>query len=405
MRSLLLATGLVAAMAGVASARPGDVRRVEGEVVSSQVRWGYGGRALVTEATLRAADGTELRVHQLGGSRGGIGMIALHAPPVLSKGDVVGVEVIERSTASGRPLWSVARVYAPSTIAGEQPFVRTQTTRTQVPLRWSSGCALLTFDEDGTSHLPGDTELAVMRDVLARWRSDTASCSYFDLRVEDTADAEVGLDGINLVLFREDEWCRPAVGEDPEECYNPAAAGLTTLFFVDDPNSSRNGEIVDADIELNAVHFAVGTGGDTSGPGGRCLADLANTFTHEIGHLMGLDHTCWDPSGGTPQLRDDEGALVPRCNEPLPDEITEATMYNFQGCGETKKATPEPDDIAGVCAIYPAAEDPGVCEEADIDTGGGCCTVAGARQHPPGPGAALVLLLSAAALLLLRRRA
>jgi hypothetical protein len=37
-------------------------------------------------------------------------------------------------------------------------------------------------------------------------------------------------------------------------------------------------------------------------------------------------------------------------------------MYNFAEPGETIKRTLEPDDINGLCAIYPTAEDPQVCE-------------------------------------------
>ena len=110
---------------------------------------------------------------------------------------------------------------------------------------------------------------------------------------------EVGLDGINLIKFRDTEWCRPATEDREAECYSPGAAGLTTLFFIDDASSSRNGEILDADIELNGVNFAISAGGVSNGTSG-CLSDLANTLTHEVGHLLGMDHTCFDGQGVRP---------------------------------------------------------------------------------------------------------
>ena len=47
----------------------------------------------------------------------------------------------------------------------------------------------------------------------------------------------------------------------------------------------------------------------------------------------------------------------------------EATMYSYQECGEVSKASPEPDDIDGMCAIYPIADDPGECRAAGLTRG------------------------------------
>src|SRR4029453_6880476 len=138
-------------------------------------------------------------------------------------------------------------------------------TDTRAPLAWESGCAILTFEQAGTTHIDGDAEFAVMEASLARWLDVTSECSYLDLRMTDPRPGEVGLDGVNLVIFREDRWCRPATADDPEEGYDPAAAGLTTLFFIDDDDSDRNGAILDADMELNAVDFSIGVDGESNG--------------------------------------------------------------------------------------------------------------------------------------------
>jgi hypothetical protein len=64
---------------------------------------------------------------------------------------------------------------------------------------------------------------------------------------------------------------------------------------------------------------------------------------------------------------------VPQCAATADPKITEATMYPFQDCGETKKETLSDDDINAICTIYPQSKDPGTCEPVG-GGGGGCCS-------------------------------
>jgi hypothetical protein len=122
-------------------------------------------------------------------------------------------------------------------------------------------------------------------------------------------------------------------------------------------------------LKMNGVDFAISNNGTTLG-NETCLSDLKNTLTHELGHFLGLEHTCLAPAD--PARTDDKGQRVPSCaNTSLP-AIVESAMYNYEDCGETKKATLSPDDIAAICSIYPIAKDPGVCNAVD-STQGGCC--------------------------------
>lgn len=286
-------------------------------------------------------------------------------------------------------------------------FVRSRT-RSGGPLRWEKSCVFITPDAAGSADVPGDGELQALDRVLASWEAATQACSYLTFEREPPVEIEVGFDGKNVIKYRGATWCRPATMEDPEECYNPQAAAITTLFFIDRPMEADDGVILDSDIELNEVNFATALdcdgamGCQTQGMG--TLSDLENTLTHEIGHLIGLDHTCFDGTTPEPPV-DDTGATIPPC-EPEADlslEIREATMYNYQSPGETKKRTPEQDDIDGVCAIYPLADDPGSCRPVDIDGQDGCCAVAG--RPPAGrTGSGVWLILAAAVLALVRRR-
>jgi hypothetical protein len=49
-------------------------------------------------------------------------------------------------------------------------------------------------------------------------------------------------------------------------------------------------------------------------------------------------------------------------------------MYNFQDCGEDKKASLSADDVAAICAVYPKSKDPTDCQR--VISGGGCCSAA-----------------------------
>ncbi|MBT8495061.1 MAG: hypothetical protein KJO07_18590 [Deltaproteobacteria bacterium] len=378
-------------------------------MVARSAEWSADGR-IVTTSTIGTARGP-VQVRQLGGTVDGIGMVVFHAPPVPRLGDQVtahlaktGTWVTELYRGQLRPGQSIAEL-------PRMEFTRTTTQDSQVPLRWTSGCVFVRFSAEGTSHIPGQDEFGIMASAVDSWLNATSSCSYFDVLLEEPEDSEVGNDQINLIKFRDTEWGRPAVGNAPAAVYPPQAAGLTTLFFRDRPcpdddpppcpeSNPGDGAIIDADIELNGVDFAISTGGNSSG-NASCLSDLGNTLTHELGHLFGLDHTCFDGLPGQIRPVDGDGEPVPSCDEPnLSDEILEATMYNFQDCGETLKTTLEADDVAGFCAAYPLAADPNECKRVSAD--GGCCAVGGASLSDLGAPIALGLL---ALLAVGRRRA
>src|SRR5439155_24561917 len=132
-------------------------------------------------------------------------------------------------------------------------------------LYWESGCIFVTPDSGGTTAIVGNGEFPVIDASIASWNDDTntMSCSYIKMVEEPAQALEVGRDNKNIIKFRDTKWCRPATQDDPEHCYAPAAAGITTVAYVDDASSSRDGALVDADIELNGVNFAIAVNGQT----------------------------------------------------------------------------------------------------------------------------------------------
>ncbi|MEJ7602262.1 MAG: MYXO-CTERM sorting domain-containing protein [Kofleriaceae bacterium] len=392
MRRLVTLVVVAPLAASASPAPPRNVATVEGSIVATHSRWTRDGSRIVTDATVRSAAG-DVVVSQLGGTVDNLTMRTFPGPEPLAVGMQVAVGTHQAADLGHRMHVVADDVRVLAMPAG---FVRTGPTKAGRYLYWESGCVYVTASPEGTRQVVGDNELEAIESTVAEWNTGIAGCSYMNIVLEQpTGDPlEVGRNNTNLIKFRDETWCRPAIDDDPMRCYSPNAAGLTTAVFVDDASSDRDGALVDADIELNGKDFATTYMGQSSGTAD-CGSEITNTLTHELGHLLGLEHPCL--AGGDPPRTDGSGNPVPSCSTSMGDpRIVNATMYNFQSCDETEKASLSDDDIAGVCAIYPLADDPGTC--APVGDDGGCCS------SSASPTQALVPALFVLGVLLLARR-
>jgi hypothetical protein len=310
--------------------------------------------------------------------------------------------------------------------AASLAYVRTTDSETHACLYWGKRTVSYRINYGKTIAAPpavpvasptctSGTEQTAVDTAFQQWTGNVQSCTDLSLVNDHVPGSAVigyqaGAINENTVVFRSG-WCsvvapgctdaaNTALQDTCANRYNcfqtSAENGEETLALTTTTYNQNTGEILDADMELNgwdggASNTVIDPSAPVDGwyftcgtPTARCVRygdpsciwiDVQNTATHEAGHFIGLAHPCNGAScAGVPMT----------------------TMYPYAGPGDTSKRNLTPDDVSGLCAIYPAGKATVTCASSPK---GGCAT---------GEGAGFTaLLLGAAALLprLSRRRA
>jgi hypothetical protein len=267
------------------------------------------------------------------------------------------------------------------------------------PFFWAQSTVPITAYPDGftqTSMTQAQLEGAVTA-AAATWSAPGQACTYLTLMPAfGTGEGPPAAnDGHSTVLFHSTVWCHvQADGTCPGGVeYDASALAVTT-----DTANTMTGQIYDSDVEVNSLIYPWAD--VVQDPQLVADMDLQNALTHELGHLIGLDHTCWDPLTSTTPSRpvDNLGNPVPDCSNPSPD-VEATTMFPSADAGDIQKRDLAPDDQNGLCEIYNVDDPP---PQPGTEAFGGCVRCATGGPFAPG---ALAFWVALAALIGLRRRA
>ena len=198
--------------------------------------------------------------------------------------------------------------------------------RRVLPVYWANTCVSYDINQNASAQVPYATAAQEFAAAFSKWTGTICGTTGGDASSESDGGAgkvsievrdlgPVSCDALtyntnegnqNVIIFHDDVW--------PYTDANNTL-GLTTITY--DPDT---GELDDADMEINAtvpltVSGAVSAGG----------YDFQSIITHETGHFFGMAHSTADTD----------------------------TMFAHYTPGSTEMRLLKPDDMAGLCSIYP----------------------------------------------------
>lgn len=226
-------------------------------------------------------------------------------------------------------------------VAPAAAYVRTLT-GSKVPVQWPDACVTILADT-GNPPAPLTSVLVekAVRGAAAAWSYPTSTCTKLKLGVMTKAasNSPAEVDHVNHVAFRQQDWCHVPAGAEAV-CYDKNTLAITSVTA-----NKGTGDIVDADIEVNAVYFTWGDLLAKPTPGSQ---DLQTVLTHELGHLIGLDHTCNAAMGAV----DNNGQTVPKCSS-APRSVQATIMYPSTVSASPIRRVLSSDELRAICEVYP----------------------------------------------------
>ncbi len=246
------------------------------------------------------------------------------------------------------------------------------------------------YHPEGIESILGMQEFTIFEDAMDLWNANPCTDVRLELDGVDDSCKIFAMPGAdqNCIVVSHDFWDHD----------NHGAAMLTILSY--QPSTAY---LQDVDIDINEIDrdFSLCEDGEA-----KPLVDYRYAAAHELGHVYGLDHPSPEECDAT---------------EPTPIMCSDGDIF----CGDDNPHEPQPDDLAGICAVYdrtfytcddsppepePEAEpEPDLLAEPnpepfDVEGGGpkeSCYCDMGTRSDT---GAAFLLLFLALPIVLRRRR-
>lgn len=226
-----------------------------------------------------------------------------------------------------------------------------------IPIFWPTPCVSFSMQMNASKQVPLNVAEEVFETAFATWTGalcpgggvphikivnlGPVACNKHEYSQTDKAG------NANIMIFRDDSWPHPGSG---------STLALTTVTY-----NKENGEIYDADMEINSAEVELTTG-DTG-----VKFDLRSIVTHETGHFLGLSHSTAQSAvmmaeykQGSMDLRalstDDKAAICAAYppGDPIADSCDATPRHGFESkCKDDVTA----EETEGCCAIAAGLED------------------------------------------------
>jgi hypothetical protein len=242
---------------------------------------------------------------------------------------------------------------------------------------WENLCVGYSLQREASKQVTLDQATRVAAQAFAAWSGASCGAGGPSITAVDEGPVDCALvqysddqPNQHVIIFRDDAW-------PYDDSSN--TLGLTTVTF-----DVTDGEIFDADMEINSHDYTLTVDGIGDGDGGGY--DLLGIMTHEAGHFLGLAHStdmsammfAHYQSGATTLTGDDVAGI---CSIDAPD----GTRTTSQGTMVGEACDPTPRHGFTTACATPSPADGGV-DESGAGTWTGTtrsgCTVSG----PGRPG-------------------